>query len=209
MCVCAFVCKCTCGVHLRMWGVWVFVCMCSVCAHEHRGRASLHKGYLRALPHASSEAMTPAPPKPGWTPRPLSRCPRPGRSPAHQRHLPGQQQLRLAAQSLHVAHQLQDAAAREALWGGRGTPWGRRAGTWECCGAGRWAWGALQGRKRGPRGGHLCAAGSAVHPVHGLGAGVDSVGELLLHVPVRQRDLADAAGTSVSGQPATANAGPQ
>lgn len=48
-------------------------------------------------------------------------------------------------------------------------------------------------QRAGPEGrGHLGGPGLAVHAVHGLGAGVDGVGELLLHVPVGLRDLPDA-----------------
>lgn len=63
--------------------------------------------------------------------------------------------------------------------------------------AGPWA----PGQGAGPEGRrHLGGPGLAVHAVHGLGAGVDGVGELLLHVPVGLRDLPDA-GEGQTGRP--------
>lgn len=122
--------------------------------------------------------------------------------PAHQGQLPRQQQLRLAAQSSDVIHHLQHEAAAQPLGGIRTdtveTSRGRKGPTGE----------------RPEKRRHLCGPGLAVHPVHGLGAGVDGVSELLLHVSVGPRCFPDAGGRhgthqTEEQQPASRLAGTQ
>lgn len=91
--------------------------------------------------------------------------------PAYQGQPAREQQLCLTAQGSDVIHHLQDEAAAQPLRGTRTEPWRRPKG-----GRGR---GAGAGGRR-----HLCGSGLAVHSVHGLGAGIDGMGELLLHVLV-------------------------
>lgn len=90
------------------------------------------------------------------TPRPLHPAAHRGSPrPAHQGHPPGQQQLRLAAQSPEVVDHVQDTAAGQPLREPEHTPCSRPAGSgaeggtgraraprrsWACCTRGPWPW---------------------------------------------------------------------
>lgn len=112
--------------------------------HVARGPAHNRPGFLR--PGTLGQDALPS--APGGPPR---RRPRP----AHQGHPPGQQQLRLTAQSPEVVDHVQDTAAGQPLREPEQTPCSRPVGSraggragraqaprrsWACCTRGPWPW---------------------------------------------------------------------